>query len=279
MNLDKGILIVGFKEVNSGKTTVALALLRYLRENGVNACGFKPKAGNNVWYDFDIIYESLMQGRLYGKDAKLMRGESQTELPEEVISPIHRLWSMPPVDYETAFPEIPYFIIDRITFCRNHYEHYIIINKTLPFEHGVECFINRLCQRAARVIYITGLKDLNEISNLYEEAIESAYKTISQRYDFIVYESYSDNALPWNGIEGKVDLVLAIEPGRIYLYDPSKYFLTLRLLKGFRKEVATNNIRGLIKPMKTVKIPPYRSIELIEKMKEKICEILYDFHS
>ncbi|MCD6470052.1 hypothetical protein J7L29_04555 [Candidatus Bathyarchaeota archaeon] len=278
MKSDKGILVVGFREVDSGKTTVALSLLRHLRENGVNVCGFKPKAGNSVWYDFDIIYEALMHGRLYGKDAKLLRKESRTELPEEVISPVHRLWSILPADYETVALEVPHFIADRITFCKNRYEHYIIINKTLPFEHGAECFIDRLCKKAARVIYVTGLKDLDEISDLYDKAIESAYERISRKHDFIVYESYSDNALPWKGIEGKVSLILAVEPGRIYVYDPNKYFLTLRLLEGFRKEVTTNNIRGLIKPLKTVKISPYLSSELIEKMKKKIDEILRDFH-
>lgn len=278
MKLNKGILVVGFREVDSGKTTVALALIRYLRERGINVCGFKPKAGNTVWYDFDIIYEGFMQGRLYGKDAKLLRKESQTELPEEVISPVHRLWSIPPTDYEEVALEVPHFIVDRVTFCKNHYKHYIIINKTLPFEHGAERFINRLCQKATRVVYVTGLKDLNEISDLYERAIESAYEVILRKHDFIVYESYSDNALPWNGIEGKVSLILAVEPGRICLYDPNKYFLTLQLLKGFRKEITTKNIRGLLKPLKTVKIPPYRSSELIEKMKEKIHEILHDFY-
>lgn len=272
----KGILIVGFREVDSGKTTVALALLHHLRERGINACGFKPKAGNSVWYDFDIVYEALMQGRLYGKDAKILKRKSQTELPEEVISPVHRLWSIPPADYETVILEVPHFIVDRITICKNHYEHYIAVNKTLPFEYGAEHLIDRLCRKASKVIHVTRLKDLNEISNLYEKAIESAHRVISHRHDFIVYESYSNNALPWNGLEGKVELVLAVEPGRIYVYDSNKYFLTLQLMKGFRKEVTTNNVRGLMKPLKIIKIPPYRSSEVLEKTKERIQEILSD---
>lgn len=89
-------LIVGLKELEAGKTTVARALLLCLREEGIKACGFKPKAGNTLWYDYDTVYEALSRGRLYGKDSKLLREASDTNLPEELISPIHRLWATPP---------------------------------------------------------------------------------------------------------------------------------------------------------------------------------------
>jgi len=279
MRLDRGVLVVGFREVDSGKTTVALALIRYLRENGIDACGFKPKAGNSIWYDFDIVYEALMQGRLYGKDAALLKRESQTELPEEVISPVHRLWCVLPADYEAITLEVPHFIADRVTICKNNYEHYVIVNKALPFKHDAENLINKLCQKATAVIYVTGPNDLNEVSGFYDEATDKAYEVISRRHDLIIYESYSDNALPWSGINGRIDLILGVEPGRIHVYDPDRYFLALQLLEGFRREITVNRIRGLIKPLKTIKVPPYRSGEVIDKMKEKMQEILHDFNS
>ena len=86
-------LIVGLKELNAGKTTIAQALLLYLRDRGMKACGFKPKAVNTLRYDYDIIHDALSQGRLYGKDSKLLKEVSGTHPPEELVSSIHRLWA------------------------------------------------------------------------------------------------------------------------------------------------------------------------------------------
>ncbi|MFQ6085985.1 MAG: hypothetical protein ACE5OY_06965 [Candidatus Bathyarchaeia archaeon] len=90
-------LIVGLQKSEAGKTTVARALLYTLRERGLDACGFKPKASNTIWYDYEVVHEALSQGRLYGSDSKLLKKASGTDLPEEVISPIHRLWAVTPV--------------------------------------------------------------------------------------------------------------------------------------------------------------------------------------
>lgn len=41
-------LIVGLKELDAGKTTIAQALLLCLKERKIKACGFKPKASNTI---------------------------------------------------------------------------------------------------------------------------------------------------------------------------------------------------------------------------------------
>lgn len=39
----------------------------------------------------EIVYDSLSQGRLYGKDIKALKDSSKTSLPEGIINPIHGL--------------------------------------------------------------------------------------------------------------------------------------------------------------------------------------------
>jgi predicted P-loop ATPase/GTPase len=274
-----GILVVGLRDFSPGKTSAALALIRFLREKNVNVCGFKPKAGNNVWYDFDTVYEVLNQCRLYGMDAKLLKENSQTDLPEEVISPVHRLWGMPPINMEKTIVEVPYFIVDRATLCETRHvqRHYVIVNESFPFEHGIENLVDGLCQKAYGVIHISGLDELNRISGLYDRAIYEANKMIESEHELIVYESYSNNALPWNGIKKCISLVIAVEPGRIYAYDADKYLAGVELREGLRKEVTANDICALLKPLKIIKVPPYRSRELHEKLKEKIDSIIKDY--
>lgn len=271
-----GILVVGLRDFSAGKTSIALALIRFLREMNVNVCGFKPKAGNNVWYDFDTVYEALNQCRLYGMDAKVLKENSQTDLPEEVISPVHRLWGMPPLNMEKTIFEVPFFIVDRVTLCENlnAQRHYVVVNESFPFEHGVENLIERLCQKASGVIRISRLEELNRVSGLYDRAIYEANKMVESEHELIVYEGYSNNALPWNGIKDWISLVIAVEPGRIYAYDADKYLAGVQLREGLRKEVTANDVCGLLKPLKVIKVPPYRSGELLEKLKEKIGSVL-----
>ncbi|MDF2955941.1 hypothetical protein [Candidatus Alkanophaga liquidiphilum] len=249
------VLIVGLKAEDAGKTTLARALLRYLREGGVDACGFKPKAGNNVWYDFDVVYESLSQGRLYGKDAKLLREASETELPEEVINPIHRLWA-------ECYPslEIPDFIADRITI---HRRIIIVLNALMPVEPEVEELLERLCRRASQTFKVARLKELNALAAKYESAMESAYKEIAKRHEAIVVESYCDVALPWKKL--KPDLVLGVEPWRISAYDAEKYVAAVELVGS--TEVSTDNVCPLLKPVKQAKVPPSPTSKVVECLK------------
>ena len=269
----KRVLIVGLRESSSGKTSLAQAMLLYLREKGFKACGFKPKAGNNIWYDYDVIHEALSKGRLYGKDAKLLKTASGTDLPEEVISPIHRLWTLPPLE-KTVFSEVPYFIADRITVCDGGCSDHIVINDALPSELREEELVQKLCQRSVKTHHVSTLDELNSVVNhYYDYATQKAYEKIAEEHEIVVYESYANNALPWTGIR-KLDLVLATEPGRVYAYNSHKYLSAVELSRNLRKEITANEVCELLKPLKILKIPPCTSDKLVEKLKEKISELL-----
>lgn len=154
-------LIVGLKGVDAGKTTVALALLSCLQEMGMMACGFKPKAGNTLWYDYDVVYEALRQGRLYGKNSKLLQEVSSIDLPEELISPIHRLWTTPPHYLKHDLTTLSYFIFDRITFWGEKPKEMVVVNDTLPFRHGSERLLAKLYKQETKVVHVRTLRELN----------------------------------------------------------------------------------------------------------------------
>ncbi|MHC1585609.1 MAG: hypothetical protein ACXQS7_05065 [Candidatus Syntropharchaeia archaeon] len=258
------ILVVGTRERDSGKTTIACGLLSYFREIGIRACGFKPRAGNSIWYDFEIVHDSFTQGRCYGKDARLLRLHSEVDLPEEVINPVHRLWAEPPSFVDHL--QLPSFICDRVRSPRG--EDIFIINKTLPFPHGAEDLLKRVKKR----IHISGIQELNLIiSRLYERSTRAAHEIVSKASEVVVYESYGDVALPWSGIK-EVDLVLVAEPGYISAYDPKRYLSAFHLVE--KREVSTRNVLELLKPMETVKIPPSIPRDRMKVVKERIDSIL-----
>ncbi|RLI05980.1 hypothetical protein DRO26_00605 [Candidatus Bathyarchaeota archaeon] len=269
------LLIVGFREKDAGKTMVAQAILRYLKEQNINVCGFKPKAGNSLWYDYDIVHEALSQGRLYGKDAKLLRKASETNFPEEIISPIHRLW------IET-FPypyinKLPTFLVDRITVQENNMKHLITVNKPL-LNQNTECekLLTKLFDNAEEIINIYSLGDLNKVvKKYYDEAIRLAYEKIQRNHEFVVVESYGNVALPWDKIEN-LKIVLGVEPWFIRLYDPNRYLTTVKLTSQLRidVEITTSQIQHLLKPVKEIKIVPSRSSEIVEDLKRNVGELL-----
>jgi len=73
------------------RTTFSVGLLER-----IGAVGFKPRAGNDYWYDHDDWARASGGGRLYGKDAKRLVGASPLVADPEDVNPIHRLWHPSP---------------------------------------------------------------------------------------------------------------------------------------------------------------------------------------
>ncbi|MEF8791499.1 MAG: ATPase, partial [Haloarculaceae archaeon] len=59
------LLVAGADRVDAGKTTFSTGLVH---ETG--ATGYKPRAGNDYWFDHDDYRRAVDAGRLYGKDAR-----------------------------------------------------------------------------------------------------------------------------------------------------------------------------------------------------------------
>jgi len=275
------VLIVGLKEKDAGKTRLALALLAYLREKGFNACGFKPRAGNSVWYDYDVVHEALSQGRLYGKDAKLLKTASAycsmaDATMEEFINPIHRLWAEPPL--VNAITQIHYFILDRITlWFKVGVRNLVVENEALPAEYMCnDADFENLRAKASSIYRVRDLDTLNKLTEeYYDLAVELVYKEMNKQYDCVVIESYSDVALPWKGLKD-LDVVFGVKPGHISVYDPNKYLAAVQLsaFTYLQEELATSRVVELVKPIKELKVPPFRSEEIVQGLKEKIPGLL-----
>jgi hypothetical protein len=85
------VLVAGADRVDAGKTTFSTGLLAR-----IGGTGFKPRAGNDYWFDHDDYLEAVGEGRLYGKDAKRLADASDADVEPESINPVHRLWQPMP---------------------------------------------------------------------------------------------------------------------------------------------------------------------------------------
>ncbi|MHC1610371.1 MAG: hypothetical protein ACXQTW_02020 [Candidatus Methanospirareceae archaeon] len=270
------ILIVGLKGEDAGKTSLACALLGYLKDKGYDACGFKPRAGNSVWYDYDVVNEALSQGRLYGRDAKLLKSASAhpDNLVEEFLNPFHRLWAEPPLI--DPISQIPYFILDRVTIWRGGRREVVIVNEALPAEYRYkDGLFRKLLDNASDIYHVRDLNTLNKLTEeCYDPATEIVYKEMEKRYDYMVIESYSDAALPWKGLKD-IDIVMGVKPGRILVLEAEGYLTAVQLSAStYLQEHSTSRIVELVKPIREVKVPPFRSAEIVQRLKERVPRLL-----
>lgn len=240
------ILVAGLCE-DAGKTTVACAVLSFLRERGMEACGFKPKAGTSFWYDYALTRETLEQGRLYGNDAAMLHRFSSGSLPEEVINPVHRLWAERADD--AAPGGLPSFIADRVLLSE---EEMLVVNASLSGAGDAVEMVRRF-SRASRVEEITSTDDLNRlVERRYGDAVASAAGRVAEDADCVVCESYSRVALPWQSLAP--DVVLVVQPGRVAAYDGAAYCDAVSLIQ-FR-EASTEHAVELLQPRGRADIPP-----------------------
>lgn len=279
------LLIVGFNEELSGKTTIARACLRYFLENGIDAIGFKPLSGNNIWKHYDQVYNTLNEGRLYSNDAKLLNKEfvnitgKERPIKEELINPVHRLWNEPAlIDPLTG---IPNFIADRVTLWDNDHQKTVLLNnKMTSFEYfDKNKFLKRLIYNADEIYDIDNVEMFNTfVGYYYNLAISSAYDRIKRDFSLVIIESYGDIALPWNYSFNGLDLVIGVEPWNLYLFEPEKYLDAVELTtSSYFKEISTDQIKSLIKPIKKTRFKPVRSGRRIEMIKKIVSGLLKEF--
>lgn len=260
------ILCVGLKEVDSGKTSLALALMRHLKEKNQAVSGFKPRAGNNLWYDWAIVKESLAEGSLYGHDARMLHETSSHEVTIQVTNPAHRLW-LP--SYREFTKGIPNFLLDRLTT-----EEGTLVVKNEQVDVPISSSYFEPLLEEAEVFHISSRDDLRKVTSLYNQADAWAHSILTEQFDNIIYESYADIGVPWQGISS-IDYVFAITPFRIYVFKGDRYLRAFEVISSFPEEEKTARIIENIEPIKTINVPPFAE-DVVLQLKRHISPYLED---
>ncbi len=213
------------------------------------------------------MYEALSQGRLYGRDSKTLKQASDTNLPEEALSPVHRLHGMPLESGSSNISGRNGFVMDRVSIWHGNHEQIVVLNENRSFEGEMGSLANMIVSRSDKVVRVSTIRQLNAaVRRYYARAVRTAHEMVMGQHDTIVYESYADVALPWKGI-GDLDCVFLVGPGRIDLHDPDRYLTAVRMRGGLLGEGTTRGIQGLLDPVETLRLPPVRSVELAAHMK------------
>src|SRR6056297_2481552 len=249
------LLVTGDARVDAGKTTFAAGLLASLSE----AVGFKPRAGNDYWFDHDDVAAALGEGRLYGKDVATLTAASRggSDLHEERLNPVHRLWRPTPDRTGLLGESGRTFLVDRLTAVGGPQ---FVVNGAAEDAGLIPDFVIRSLPlaEAPRVRTVDGFNEL--MADRYLPAFERVSERIADT-DPAVVESYSDIALPVDGIA--FDAVAVVGPTRARIYDGGRYCKACEIASGSAREgqleERVDRVIEMIEPVSTHNLHPLTS--------------------
>lgn len=242
------LLVAGNTRVDAGKTTFSAGLL-----NHIGGTGFKPRAGNDYWYDHDDYRHATTAGRLYGKDARRLAAASATDQQPEALNPIHRLWQPSPGPNEGLLGRTDReFVVDRIGADDPTY----VVNDTVELPASATSRLS--LESALRVASLEAFNDV--MSRLHLPVLERIDDRI-EAADRAVIESYGAIARPLTGLEP--DAVAVVEPGLVRIYGGTRYAKACTVASGSaregRLEVPVDRVLDLIEPKARMELPPLDS--------------------
>ncbi|WP_302080634.1 ATPase [Salinibaculum rarum] len=239
------LLVAGGDQVDAGKTTFSTGLVEH-----IGAVGFKPRAGNDYWFDHDDVQTATERGRLYGKDARRLAAASPGQFDPEDVNPVHRLWR-PSTGPDTGLlgQDSREFVIDRVgsRYVRNGtVELPDLLRERLPL---------------ADAVAVESVPELNDAMEQYHlPALEELGETVATTGRAVV-ESYGDIARPLQSIAP--DAVAVVEPLRVRFYDGDRYIraceVATRSPKAGTLEERVESVVDLLDPAGTAQLPPLTS--------------------
>jgi predicted P-loop ATPase/GTPase len=243
------VLVAGDTRVDAGKTTFSTGLVAH-----ASAVGFKPRAGNDVWFHHDDYRKAVDSGTLYGKDARRLAAASPGQLDPTDVNPIHRLWTPSPgAGTGLLGQDGRQFVVDRVA------DSYVV-NGTVEVPDTAREGLP--LSDAAVVESVEQLNGVIERAHL--PALARLAETI-ERTDRPVVESYADVARPIQGLEP--DAVAVVEPRRVRIFDGSRYAKACDISAGGttpmegQLEKRVSAVVDLVDPVAAAELPPLTSDE------------------
>jgi len=236
------VLVSGGARVDAGKTTFSTGLVAR-----TDAIGFKPRAGNDYWFDHDDFLKATAEGRLYGKDARKLAAASGADVVPEEINAVHRLWRPSPGGGSGVLGrDDREFLVDRVG-------ESFVVNGTVELPDSVREALP--LADAPRVSSVEAFNEVMTDRHLPEQRSLLAEIEATER---AVVESYADVARPFREIDP--DAVAVVEPGRVRVYDGDRYAKGCAIASGGpdagQLEERVGDVTDLIEPKADARLPP-----------------------
>jgi len=252
------LLVVGGDAVDAGKTTFAVGLAARLRGGERPLRAFKPRAGNDRWFDHGDVRRGASEGRLYGKDIRRLLRAADSDASHERRNPFHRLWRPTPGTTGLLGEPGRTFLLDRV---RTADGDEWVVNATADLPDRLRADLP--LSDARRVDSVRAVNAA--MRELHLPALDRVAADVRAAGDdgAALVESYGDVATPLRDV--RFDAVAAVDPGRCRVYDGDRWALARGTATGDRDdgrlEVHVDRLSGMLDPVSTHDLRPLAAEE------------------
>lgn len=265
------VLIVGMLSHDSGKTGLALSLVREALSRGLDVGVSKPISGFNGWSQHRYVQLSMERGVLLGEDMYLLHKAAGVREPLEAVGPQVSLL-MPPDPERSGWRLSTYrsmiaslrdqVVVARLSRCGEEgvesTAHIYVPENVGRLPQGLEEAAWRLVRSLRPEPRPLNPLELEEL--LGSEGVihaDTCLDLLASRHGFLVVESYNDAALPTPGCL-RSDVVVAVAPGKAAIYSGERYRKAVEVAAGIRKpwQLTTEDVLSLIRPARTMPLRP-----------------------
>jgi predicted P-loop ATPase/GTPase len=108
-------------------------------------------------------------------------------------------------------------------------------------------------------------------------ASETCYRAIANKHQVMVIESFNDSASPLARLDS-LDIVLAVSPGKILLYDGPTYLKALKAVLGVEGSIhrkwwpTTSEVLRLLSPLNSIDTPYIEYLDLFGEFTETLVD-------
>ncbi len=269
------ILVLGLNSFDSGKTLLSKSLIRHMISEGQRVEYFKPISGHNYWQKYTHTRMCMEEGIIFSSDVREVRQGIDTDIPVEVMNPIHTLF----VPARLHAPEEKYranlvfggwdsvFAMQRFSHISEGVIQSVILlakqlindRKLLITKEEVECFT-----RNTEIVPVVNEQEIYSYSEqVVESILDDTLQYIDGQSDVVIIEGFNDSAWPWEGLID-VDHVLVVGPGHVFAYDPERFRKAVDLTRYRSQPIRETTVSRVIEMVKSIErihvTPEYKTV-------------------
>lgn len=222
------ILVVGAVYQDSGKTTLASALVKRAREKDLDVGICKPVTTFNGWFQHEAVMESQRCRKLVGRDlirlhrAALSKNRIEIEGPlVSMIMPIDPEYLEWRMNSPVAMDLIERLILMRVSDLEMT-EHYLISENLRRLPPSLQRMVTELARSLEPPPQEITAEEAHGVLTKSSDRIDRCLNHLKSRHGLTVVESYSDIAVPApSALEASTVVVVA--PGRAAIVDGGRF--------------------------------------------------------
>ncbi len=274
------ILVNGLLPHQAGKTSVVRAILHRAQREGQEVAGFKPMSSHSYWEHYDHSQACEALGTLVSRDALSFREVLPDPPKLELLNPYHQV--VCPLDWMKAREvgdhyldeERPRILAERLSSPEGGTTFFV--NDRAGIFVAPESFVEAVKRGADRTVAFRDSPVAEGLAAV-EEAVQATFRTLTERWESVVVESFSDVALPLSLHEEELDLVISVGGSLVVFAEPLELARVQEIVRAQRM------IRFLkyLKPVGVLRVPHLTAQQReepgsLERAYAEVLDILWD---